>query len=127
MLATWERKIRRNICWPVCVCGRGIWRAGSNEQFHNLHRGTLIVTDNQVRRLELLGHLIRMENNKIFKVALVAKLEVKKNFGRPKLRRLSHIEADLKMIGIKVRRRKTQDRSEWMVFYREAEVIFQGS
>jgi len=68
-----------------------------------------------------------MENNKIFKVALVAKLEVKKNFGRPKLRRLSHIEADLKMIGIKVRRRKTQDRSEWMVFYREAEVIFQGS
>jgi len=68
-----------------------------------------------------------MENNKIFKVTLVAKLEVKRKFGRPELRSLSHIKADLKMIGIKVRRRKTQDRSEWMVFTRESEVIFQGS
>jgi len=111
----------------VCVCGRGIWRVGTNEQFYNLHGGTLIVTDIQVRRLELLGHLIRMENNRIFKVALVAKLEVKKKFGRPKLRRLGHIEADLKMTGINVRKRKTQDQSDWMVVTREAEVILQGS
>ena len=95
----------------LCGCGRGIWRVGTNEQFYNLHGGTLIVTDIQVRRLELLGHLIRMENYRIFNVALVAKLEVKRKFGRPKLRRLHDIKADLKMIGIKVRRRKTQDRS----------------
>jgi len=52
-----------------------------------------------------------MENNSNFKVALVAKLEVKRKFGRPKLGRLYDIKADLKMIGIKVSRRKTQDRS----------------
>jgi len=58
-------------------CGRGIWRFGTNEQCYNLHRGTHIVTDIQVKILDL-GHLIRMENNRIFKVAIVAKLEVKR-------------------------------------------------
>jgi len=43
-----------------------------------------------------------MENNRIFRVALVAKLEVKRKVGRPKLRRLDDIKVDLKMIGIKV-------------------------
>jgi len=43
-----------------------------------------------------------MENNRIFKATLVAKLEVKMKVGRPKLRRLDDIQADLKMIGIKV-------------------------
>jgi len=78
-----------------------IWRFGINEQFYNLHRGTLIVTDIQVKRLDL-GHLIRMENNRIFKVAIVAKLEVKRKFGIPKLRRLDDIKVDLNIIGIKV-------------------------
>jgi len=68
-----------------------------------------------------------MENNRIFKVAIFAKLEVKRKVGRPKLRRLDDIKADLKIIGIKVWRRKTQDRSEWMDITEEAEVTLRGS
>ena len=53
------KKIHTNVYGPVR--GRGIWRVGTNEQFCNLHRGTLTGTDIQVTRLELLGNLIRME------------------------------------------------------------------
>jgi hypothetical protein len=94
------KKFHRNVYGPVR--GRGIWRVGTNEQFCNLHRGTLTVTDIQVTRLELLGNLIRMEINRIFKFALVAKLEFKRNVGKPKLRRLDDIQSDLKMTGINV-------------------------
>jgi len=68
-----------------------------------------------------------MENNRIFNVAILAKLEVKRKVGKPKLRRLDDIKADLKIIEIKVWRRKTQDRSEWMDITEEAEVTLRGS
>ena len=64
------------------MCDRGLWSVGKNGQFYNLQRGTLLLIDIQFTRLECLGHLIRMENNRIFKVGLVVKLEVKRNVGR---------------------------------------------
>ena len=68
-----------------------------------------------------------MENNRIPKVVLIAKLEVKRKVGRPKLRRLDDIQADLKKTWIKGWRGKSQDRSEWMDVIREAEVTLQIS
>lgn len=68
-----------------------------------------IVTDIKIKRLEGLGHLIRKEINRIPKVAIDAKLKGKRKAGRPKLRWLDDIQADLIMIGIKGWKRKAQD------------------
>ena len=86
-----------------------------------------MVRDIQIKRLEWLGHLIRLENNRIPVVALIAKLEFKRKVGRPKLRWINDIQADLKMIGIKGWRGKTQDRLEWMDIITETDVTLQGS
>jgi hypothetical protein len=69
-----------------------------------------------------MGHLIRIENNRFPKVALDAELEGKRKVGRPKLRWLDDIQADLKMVGIKGWRRKAQDRLEQMDVITEAKV-----
>jgi hypothetical protein len=50
-----------------------------------------------------------MENNRIPKVALDAKLEGKRKVGKPKLTWLDDMQLNLKMIGIKGWRIKAQD------------------
>jgi hypothetical protein len=72
-----------------------------NEEHNNLYRDTHIVKDIKIMLLEWLGHLWRMYNNRIPKVALVAILEGKRKGERPKLRWLVDIQVDLKMTGIK--------------------------
>ena len=81
-----------------------------------------MVTDIKLRGLEWLGHLIRMEDNRIPKIVLNAKLDVKRKIGRPKLEFLDDVQKNLKITGIGEWRRKTQDRSEWMNVIREASV-----
>ena len=46
-----------------------------NEELNNLYQVTDIVIDVKIRRVKWLGHPIRIENNRIPKVALDAKLE----------------------------------------------------
>ena len=67
-----------------------------------------------------------MENNRIPKVALDAKLEGKRKVGKPKLTWLDDMQLNLKMIGIKGWRIKAQDWTEWMDVIRETEVKLQG-
>lgn len=72
----------------------------TNEELNNLNQDTDIIIDIKIRRLEWLGQPVRMENNKIPKVALDAELQGTKKVGRPKLRRLNDTQADLKMTEI---------------------------
>jgi hypothetical protein len=46
--------------------------------------------------------------------------------GRPKLRWLDDVEADIKTLGIKRWRLKVQDRKEWTVILREATAKLKG-
>ena len=91
-------KIHRNTCIYGPVCDGGIWSDGRNGQFYNLHGGTLTLTDILITRLECLGHLIRIQNNRNPKVAFIAKLEVKRNVGGQNWRWLENIQADFKII-----------------------------
>jgi hypothetical protein len=75
-LATWKRKILRKIC--DSVSDRGIWRVRINQEFYDFYQNVETATDIKLRRLEWLGHLISMENNRIHKILLDAKLEGKK-------------------------------------------------
>jgi hypothetical protein len=93
-ISTWERKIHENIYGPVG--DRRTWHIRTNEELNNLYWDRYKLTDIKIRRLEWLGHLIRMANNRNPKCALDAKLEGKRKVGRPKLRWLYDIQWTLK-------------------------------
>jgi hypothetical protein len=56
----------------------------------------------------------------------VSKPEGRRDIGRPKLRWLDDVEDDIKALGIRRWRIKTQDRNVWTAIKREAEVKLKG-
>jgi hypothetical protein len=81
-----------------------------------------IVTEIKVRKLEWLGHVIRMEDSSLPKMVLDAKPEGRREVGRPRLRWLDDVKADIKVLGIKRWRIKAQDRKVWSAILRNAKV-----
>jgi hypothetical protein len=81
-----------------------------------MYKSPDIVTEIKVRRLEWLGHVVRMEDTRLPKTVYDAKREAR----RGGLRWLDDAETDIKAIGVKRWRVKAQDRKEWSTILREA-------
>jgi hypothetical protein len=96
------------------------------QKLQNVYRSPDIVTEIKVRRLEWLGHIIRMDGAGMAKKVFVSKPEGRRNIGRPKLRWLHDVEDDIKALGIRRWRIKSQDRNEWKAIKREAKVKLKG-
>jgi hypothetical protein len=79
-----------------------------------------IVTEMKVGGLEWLKHVVRMEDTRIPKMVFNAKPEGRRGVGRPRLRWLDGVGADMKALGVKRWRIKAQDRKEWSAILREA-------
>jgi hypothetical protein len=60
------------------------------------------------------------------KMVFNAKPESRRGVGRPRLRWLDNIEADIKALGVKRWRIKAQDRKEWSEILREAIRLTKG-
>jgi hypothetical protein len=123
-LMTWERKILRKIYGPKSE--QGVWRIRSNLELQNMYKSPDIVTEITVRRLEWLGHVSRMEDTRLTKMIFNAKPEGRRGVGRPRLRWLDDVEADIKALGVKRWRIKAQDRKEWSAILREAKAKLKG-
>jgi len=59
------------------------------------------VTVIKIRRLEWLGHVIRMNEIKSVKKTFEGKLEGSRGKGRPRLRWINNVEDDLRKLGVK--------------------------
>jgi hypothetical protein len=79
-LMTWERKIIRKIYGPKCE--QGMWRIRNNLEIQNMYKSPDIVTEIKIRRLEWLGHVIRMEDTCLPKMVFNAKPEGRRGIGR---------------------------------------------
>jgi hypothetical protein len=90
---TWERKILRKIYGPRSE--QGVWRIRSNLEIQNMYKSPDIVTEIKVRRLEWLGHVVKMEDIRLPKMVFNAKPEGRRGVGRPRLRWLDDVEADI--------------------------------
>jgi hypothetical protein len=110
-LTTWERKILRKIYGSKCE--QGVWRIRSNLYKQNIYKSPDVVTDIKVRRLEWLGHVVRMEDTRLPKMVFNAKPEDKRGVGRPRLRWLDGVKAGIKSLSLEIWGIKTQDRKEW--------------
>jgi hypothetical protein len=54
------------------------------------------VTEIKVKRLEILGHVVRMEDTRLPKMVFSAKPEGRRGAGRPRLRWMDDVQADIK-------------------------------
>jgi ribosomal protein L34 len=81
-----------------------------------------IVTVIKIRRLEWLGHVIRMNETRSVKKIL----EGRRGRGRPELRWINEVEGDLRKLGVKRWRTKAVNREEWTSIIMEAKVKLKG-
>jgi hypothetical protein len=63
-----------------------------------------------------------MDDTRLPRKVFNAKPEGRCEDGRPRLRWLDDVEADIKALGVKRWRIKAQDRKEWLAILREAEL-----
>jgi hypothetical protein len=123
MLMTWERKILRKIYGPTKENGQ--CRIKTNAELITKYKSQDIVTIIKIRRLEWLGHVIRMNENTSVKI-FEGKLEGRRGRGRPRLRWINYMEDDLRKLGVERWRTKALDREEWASITREAKAKLKG-
>jgi hypothetical protein len=121
---TWERKILRKIYVPRFENGH--WRIKINSESETKYKSQDIVSVIKVRRLEWLGHIIRMNETRTVKRIFEEKLGGRRGRGRPRLRWTDDVEDDLRNIGIKRWTIKALDRVEWASIIKEAKAKLKG-
>jgi hypothetical protein len=67
-----------------------------------------------------------MEDTCLPKMVSNTKPEGRHGVGRPRLRWLDNVEADIKDLGVKRWKIKAQDRKEWLAILREANAKLKG-
>ena len=117
MLTTWERKILRKIYGPTKEDGQ--WRIKTNEELGTKYKSPGIVTVIEIRRLEWLGHVSRMNETRSVKKIFEGKLEGRRGRERPRRRWINDVEDDLRRLSVKRWRTKALNREEWASIVRE--------
>jgi hypothetical protein len=124
-LKMWQRKTLRKIYGPIT--DQNGWRIRINDEFQVLCIKPNIVTTITVRRrLEWVGHLVRMSRDGTVKKVFLGRTDGRRKVGRPKLRWLDCIENDLKFMGVKKWRKKAEHRTVWAIILKEALVKLEG-
>jgi len=96
---TWDRKILRKIYGPTKENGQ--WRIKIKLELMTKYKSQDIVTVIKIRRLEWIGHVIRMNETGCVKKIFEGKLEGRRGTGRPRLRWIDDVEDDLRKLGVK--------------------------
>jgi hypothetical protein len=115
-----ERRILRSIYGPINE--GGICRIRYNNEIYKLYNELDSLRVIKIGRLRWLGHLFRMQELGPCRKLTLYKLEGTRRVRKPRARWLESVETDLKKMGIKNWRRKTQDRTQWTTILKEAKV-----
>jgi hypothetical protein len=79
------------------------------------------VEDIKIRRLAWVGHIIRMEEERIPKKVLNGNFHTARPVGRPRTRWVDVVQRDApQLLGIRGCRRRAANRDEWRHLMREA-------
>jgi hypothetical protein len=91
------------------VKANGMWRTRYGSELYALYDELGIAKVIKMGRLRWIGHLFRMQKLDPCRKLTLLKLESTRRFGKPKLRWLESVEENLKKMGVRNWRCKSQD------------------
>ena len=112
-----ERKIFRRI-----YCAKyenGEWKSRKNGELEEMNKGENIVKWIKWQRISWLGHLERMEEDRMPKKIFTQELEGTRRRGRPRKRWKEEVERDLEVLGVRRWRELMADRKKWKDIVRQ--------
>jgi len=98
----------------------GEWRSWTNRELEEISKGENIVKLIKGQWISWLGHLQRMEEDRMPKKIFTQELEGTKRNGRPKKRWKEEVERDLQVLGVRRWRELVADRKKWKDIVRQA-------
>jgi hypothetical protein len=116
-LLVFERKIFRRMYVPKYENGE--WRTRTNRELEEMSQGENIVKWIKGQRINWLGHLERMEENRMSKIIFSQEVEGPRRRGRPRKRWKGEVERDLNVLGVRRWRELATDRKKWQDIVRQ--------
>jgi len=117
-LFIFERKVFRRIYGPKYEDGE--WKSRTNRELEELNKGEKTVKWNKGQRISWLGHLERMEEDRMCKKIFTQELEGTRRRGRPMKGWREEVERDLQVLGVRRWRELVIDREKWRGIVRQA-------
>jgi len=117
-LLIFERKMFRRIYGPKYE--KGEWKSRKNQELEEISKGENIVKLIKGQRISWLGHLERMEEDRIPKKIFTQELERTRRRGRPRKRWKEEVERDLQVLGMRRWGELVADRKKWNDIVRQA-------
>jgi len=117
-LLIFERKIFKIIYGPKYENGE--WKSRTNRELEELSKGKNIVKWIKGQRISWLGHLERMEEDRMPKKISTQELEGTRRRGRPRKGWRKEVERDLQVLGVRRWRELVIDRTKWRDIFRQA-------
>jgi len=109
-LLIFERKIFRRIYGHEYEDGE--WKIRTNRELEEMNKGGNIVKWIKGQRISWLGHLERMEEDRMPKKIFTQELEGTRRRGRPRERWREEVERDLQVLGVRRWRELVIDRGQ---------------
>jgi len=117
-LLIFERKIFMRIYGPKYENGE--WKSGTYRELEEMSKGENIVKWIKGQRIRWLGHLERMEEDRMPKKIFTQELGGTRKRGRPRKRWKEEVERDLQVLGVRRWRELLADRKKWKDIVRQA-------
>jgi hypothetical protein len=117
-LLIFERKIFSRIYGPKYEDVE--WKIRTNRELEELNRGENIVKWIKGQMISWLGHLVRMEEDRMPKKIFTQELEGTRRSGRPRKRWTEKVERDLQVLGVRRWKELVIDRDKWRGIVRQA-------
>jgi len=101
-------------------CENGKWKSWTNREIDEMNKGENIVKCIKGQRISRLGHLERMEEDRMAKKIFSQELEGTRRRGTPRKRWKEEVERDLQMLGVRRWRKLVADGKKWKDIVRQA-------
>jgi hypothetical protein len=119
-LNIFEWKVYRRILGPVCDSVKEHWGILTNTEIYERVRKPAITETVRLNRLCWLGHIQRIEENRIAKRVLYMNMGTTRMRGRPRNRWLDEVGEDERIVGGEGWQDKVHNREEWQRVLRTA-------
>jgi len=117
-LLIFERRIFRRIYGPKYKGGE--WKSRTNRELEEMSKGENKVKWIKGQRISWLGHLERMEEDRVPKKIFTQKLEGTRRRGRSRKGWREEVERDLQVLGVRRWRELVIDREKWRGVVRQS-------